>query len=319
MRNLLVFLRYLFFILMLQLSCYLCYSKFQNHSVMKSSIKTIVGILSILGFTSVNAQINLGERALGALQKGVASFTFSNEDAAALSKQAVDKMDSENKIAGPKDRYTIRLNKLFGKHASESGLALNYKVYLVKDVNAFATADGSVRVFSGLMDIMDDNELLAVIGHEIGHVANNDARDAMRAAFQKEALIDAAASQSDKVAAVTDSQLGNIANALIDSKHSRSQETDADTYSYDFMKRNGYNVNAVESAFKILAKLGEGQESSIFTRMLSSHPDPGDRAEIAKKRAEADGLYKPYVKQTAAATKKPTKKAPAKKPTKKKK
>ncbi len=275
--------------------------------------------MSFFGIT--NAQINvndiLNERALGAVQKGMSGFMFSDADAAALSKQAVDKMDAENKVAGAKDPYTIRLNKVFGKHKNENGLALNYKVYLIKEVNAFATADGSVRVFSGLMDIMDDNELLAVIGHEIGHVANHDSRDAMKAAYQKEALIDAAASQSTKVAAVTDSQIGKIANALVDSKHSRKQESEADLYSYDFMKRNGYNVNAVESAFNILAKMGEGAESSFIDRMMSSHPDPKDRAANAKSKAEADGLYKPYVKQVAttkkAATKKPTKKATTKK------
>jgi putative metalloprotease len=272
----------------------------------------LLGVLiAVFGFSKANAQINLGDKALGALQAGVAGFTFSDADAAKLSKEAVDKMDKENAVAGEKDPYTIRLNKIFGKHKNENGLVLNYKVYKVKEVNAFATADGSVRVFAGLMDIMDDNELLAVIGHEIGHVANHDSRDAMKAAYKKEALIGAAASQSDKVAAVTDSQLGKIGNAMIDSRYSRSQESEADTYSYDFMKRNGYNVNAVESAFNILAKMSEGTESTFLTRMMSSHPDSKERAQNAKSRAEADGLYKAYVKQVA--------KAPVKKATKKKK
>lgn len=255
------------------------------------------------GFFQAHSQINLGDKALGALQKGVTGFTFSNEDAAKLSKEAVDKMDKENPVADAKDAYTVRLNKLFGKHKTENGLALNYKVYKVKDVNAFATADGSVRVFAGLMDIMDDNEILAVIGHEIGHVANNDSRDAVKAAYKKEALLDAAASQSNDIAAVTDGQIGNIAKALLNSSHSRQQETDADTYSYDFMKRNGYNVNAVESAFSILAKMSEGTDSSFITRMMSSHPDPKQRAENAKARATADGLYKPYVKINKAKAK----------------
>jgi putative metalloprotease len=241
----------------------------------------------------------LGAKALGAIQKGVAGFTFSDADAANLSKAAVDKMDKENTVAGPTDTYTIRLNKIFGKHKNENGLVLNYKVYKLKDVNAFATADGSVRVYSGLMDIMDNNELLAVIGHEIGHVANHDSRDAMKAAYKKEALLDAVASQSDKVAAVTDSQLAKIGSSMIDNKHSRKQESEADSYSYDFMKRNGYNVNAVESAFTILAKMSEGTQASILDKMMSSHPDSKERAENAKKRAESDGLYKLYVKQPA--------------------
>ena len=256
------------------------------------------------------AQVNLGDRMLGAAANALKSLTFSNEEAAALSLQAVTKMDKDNPIAGAKDAYTLRLNKVFGKHASENGLKLNYKVYKLKDVNAFATADGSVRVFAGLMDIMDNNELLAVIGHEIGHVANEDSKDAMKAAFGKQAVIDGAASQSEKIASMTDSQLGQIGSAMIDSKHSRKQETDADVYSYDFMKRNGYNVNAVESAFNILAKMSSGGESNFISQMMSSHPDPADRAAIAKEKATADGLYKPYVKSTKAtkSVKKSTKK-----------
>jgi len=258
----------------------------------------VFGILfATLGFTKMSAQINLGDKAMGALQKGVTSFTLSNADAAALSKEAVRKLDSANQIAGPTDGYTLRLNRIFGKHTSGEGFTLNYKVYKLKEVNAFATADGSVRVYSGLMDIMDDNELLAVIGHEIGHVANNDSRDAMRAAYQKEALMDGASSQSAKISAVTDSQLGKIGSAIIDSKYSRKQETEADLFSYDFLKKNGYNVNAEESAFRILAKMSEGAEASFIDQMMNSHPDSKKRADDAKKRAEKDGLYKPYVQQ----------------------
>lgn len=276
----------------------------------------ILGVtLAFLSTAKVNAQINFGEKVIGALQKGVTSFTLSNEDAAKLSRAAVEKMDTEHEVAGPTDPYTLRLNRVFGKHTSGEGYTLNYKVYKIKEVNAFATADGSVRVYSGLMDIMDDNELLAVIGHEIGHVANNDSRDAMRAAYQKEALIDGVSSQSATITSVTDSQLGKIGSAMIDSKHSRKQEAEADLFAYDFMKKNGYNVNAEESAFRILAKMSEGTQASFLDQMMSSHPDSKQRAEDAKKRAEKDGLYKPYVQQKIVNTAP----APAKKTTTKKK
>ncbi|WP_409415598.1 M48 family metalloprotease [Flavobacterium sp. PS2] len=290
---------------------------------MKRKSIALVVLLATFGFTQANAQINLGEKALGAVQKGVAGFTFSDADAAALSKEAVAEMDAKNQIAPATDGYAIRLNRLFGKHTAGDGYTLNYKVYMLKEVNAFATADGSVRVYSGLMDIMDDNELLAVIGHEIGHVANHDSRDAMKAAYKKEALIDAAASQSAKISALTDTQLVKIGNAMIDSKHSRTQESEADLFSYNFMKKNGYNVNAEESAFRILAKMSEGAEGSFLDKMMSSHPDSKERADNAKKRAEKDGVYKPYVQQKivntvpVAAKKTTTKKTVAKKTTKK--
>lgn len=272
-------------------------------------------------FTKMNAQI-LSDKAMGALGKGVSGFTFSDADAAALAKESVADLDANNPVAGPADGYSIRLNRLFGKHASSDGINLNYKVYLVKDINAFACADGSVRVFAGLMDVMDDNELLAVIGHEIGHVFNHDTRDAIKAVYKKEALLDAASSQSAKIETLSGSQLAKIGSAMIDSKHSRKQESQADEFSYDFMKKNGYDVNAVESAFKILQNLSEGAESSFMTKMMSSHPDSGKRADDAKKRATKDGLYKVYAQQkidnsvpvkAKAATKTTAKKTAAKK------
>ena len=282
---------------------------------MTTKFLRIAFFIVFLSFSLSNAQINLGERALGALQKGVAGFTFSDEQAAQLSKEAVVKMDAANVIATATNPYAIRLNRIFGKHANTNGVNFNYKVYVLKEVNAFATADGSVRVYSGLMDIMDDNELLVVIGHEIGHVINSDSRDAIKAAYQKEALLEGLASQSTKIAVLTDGQLGKIGSAMIDSKHSRKQESEADTFAYDFMKNNGYDVNAVESAFNILAKMSNGAQSDFLSRMMSSHPDPKSRAENAKARAQKEGLYKLYVQKMPVVAK--PKATPAKKPTKK--
>ncbi|MEZ0184032.1 M48 family metalloprotease [Flavobacterium oncorhynchi] len=289
---------------------------------MKKRVIVLGILLTAFSFTGMNAQI-LSDKAMGALGKGVSGFTFSDADAAALAKESVAELDVNNPVAGTEDGYSIRLNRLFGKHTSTEGVNLNYKVYLVRDINAFACADGSVRVFAGLMDIMDDNELLAVIGHEIGHVVNHDTRDAIKAAYKKEALLDAASSQSGKIETLTGSQLGKIGSAMIDSKHSRKQESQADSFSYDFMKKNGYDVNAVESAFRILQNLSEGAESSFMTKMMSSHPDSGKRADDAKKKATKDGLYKAYVQQkidnTAPVKAKAATKAPAKKTTTKKK
>lgn len=269
----------------------------------------LLALLLTSTFTSL-AQIKLGEKALGAVGNGVNALFFSDADAAKLASEAIKKMDSANVVAGAKDAYSVRLNRVFGKHSAENGLKLNYKVYLTKEVNAFAMADGSVRVFSGLMDIMDDNQLLAVIGHEIGHVANHDSRDAMKVAYRNAALVDAVDSQVNK--GLSDNQMVQMGNAVLQSKYSRKQETEADMYSYDFMKRNGYNVNAVESAFTILAKLSEGQNTDFISKMMSSHPDAKQRAEAAKAKAEADGLYKPYVVAT------PKKATPKKAPKKKK-
>lgn len=259
----------------------------------------VLGILfAFLGLTKVSAQEdeNSGKK-MSVLDKAIVGFTFGDAEAASLAKESVRVMDSITPVADPTNGYAIRLDRLFGKHSSSEGVNLNYKVYLVKGVNAFAAADGSVRVFAGLMDIMDDNELLAVIGHEIGHVVNHDTRDKLRAAYKKEALMDAVSSQSKTFKAMSKTELGKLGNAMLDSKHSRKQESEADEFAYDFMKKNGYDVNAVESSFRVLQKISEGADSSLITRMKSSHPDPGKRADEAKKRATKDGLFKAYVQQ----------------------
>ena len=256
---------------------------------MKKIILTALCV-GVLGFCQAQ-KINLG-KAASAVSKGAQALAFSNEDAKKLSKESVEWMDKHNPVTDSKSPYTKRLNRLFGKHKSEDGLELNYKVYHVIDINAFACADGSVRVFSSLMDLMTDDELLAIIGHEIGHVKNEDTKDAIKSAYMRAAAQDAAGAASGAVRALSDTELGEMANAMLEAKHSKKQESQADEYAYNFMKKHGYDVVAVYTAFKKMALLSGGDTQSKFQKMMSSHPDSEKRAEAAKKRAIKDGLWK---------------------------
>jgi metalloprotease len=242
-----------------------------------------------------NAQfgkLKVNSKTVDAATSGAKALTFSNDDAIKISKQAVDWMDTHNKVAEENDPYNKRLNRLFGDHAGEDGMALNYKVYLVTDINAFACADGSVRVFSSLMDILTDDELLAVIGHEIGHVKNEDTKDAIKSAYMRAAVKDGASSQSGAVRTLADSELGEFANAFLGASHSRKQESQADSYSYDFLKRHNYNVIGAYTAYKKLSLLGSGSKQKNSEKMMSSHPDSEERAAEIKKSAEKDNLWK---------------------------
>jgi len=254
--------------------------------------KIILTALCVGVFGLCQAQkINLG-KAASAVSKGAQALAFSNEDTKKLSKESVEWMDKHNPVTDSKSPYTKRLNRLFGKHKSEDGLELNYKVYHVIDINAFACADGSVRVFSSLMDLMTDDELLAIIGHEIGHVKNEDTKDAIKSAYMRAVAQDAAGAASGAVRALSDTELGEMANAMLEAKHSKKQESQADEYAYNFMKKHGYDVVAVYTAFKKMALLSGGDTQSKFQKMMSSHPDSEKRAEAAKKRAIKDGLWK---------------------------
>jgi metalloprotease len=265
--------------------------------ITKKTVKILFASAFLLLFTTVNAQIKLGKLkvnkgAVDAATNGAKAIAFSNEDAIKISKQGVEWMDAHNPVADASDPYAIRLEKLFAKHKSENGLTLNYKVYKVVDINAFACADGSVRVFSSLMDIMTDDELLAVIGHEIGHVKNEDTKDAIKSAYMRAAVKDGAASQSGAARTLSESELGDFAEGFLGAKHSRKQETDADSYSYEFMKKYKYNVVGAYRAFKKLALLSGGDTQTKSEKMMSSHPDSEARAAEVKQKAEKDGLWK---------------------------
>lgn len=60
------------------------------------------------------------------------------------------------------------------------------------------------------MDIMTDEELLGVIGHEIGHVAHRDSKDGFQTALLTSALRDGIASKGEKASALSESQLGRL-------------------------------------------------------------------------------------------------------------
>ncbi len=236
------------------------------------------------------AQTNANPSLVQALMDAVGSATLTDTQVAELSRQAIKEMDVKNPVAAPNDPYTQRLNRIVSRHHTVSGLAVNYKVYKVPDVNAFATADGSVRVFKGLMDIMTDNELLAIMGHEIGHVINHDTRDAMKKSLKRSAIRNAAASNSGTIGKLSRSQLGGAVDYLYGASFSRQQETEADDYSYDFLKRNGYSVMALATSFEKLAKQGGGGGGGRIASILSTHPDSKARAQRVRDRAKRDGL-----------------------------
>ena len=147
---------------------------------MKQRIFKMFALVALLACgNAAYAQFNL-KKAIGSASKTVQAFTLTDEQMAAYVKESVDWMDEHNPVLPADDPYTIRLNRLVDGITDADGIPLNFKVYNVIDVNAFACPDGSVRVFSSLMDIMNDDELLGVIGHEIGHVVKRHSKNAFK-------------------------------------------------------------------------------------------------------------------------------------------
>ncbi|MDR1841302.1 MAG: M48 family metalloprotease [Holophagales bacterium] len=232
---------------------------------------------------------------MGAAAKGAQSLMITDAEISQYAKEYMQYMDAQNPLCKTTDssmatrEVAARLANIASAIPADlkNSLNLNILAYNVNDVNAFATASGDVRVFSGLMNVMTDDQILAVIGHEIGHVANKDSKDAFVMALRISALKDVAGAMGGRVAALTNSQLGELAETIANNKYSQNQESQADVYGYEFLKRCGKDPANLASSLGVLLKLqnqaGSAQNSPLQS-LFSSHPDLQKRIDALNKR-----------------------------------
>lgn len=258
--------------------------------------KTLLAILlpamALTAYQSAEAQLDLSRLIQGA-SKAVQAISLSDDQVSQYIKEYITQTDAQNTVLTGDDPYAKRLAKLTEGLTEVDGVPLNFKVYKKNEVNAFACADGSVRIYSGLMDVMTDNEVLGVIGHEMGHVAHHDTKKAFKQALLNSALRDGLAAASSKIGKLTDSQLGDLGQTLAQSKYSQKQENEADDFGYDFLKSHGKNPVAMVQSFQRLEQLeksaGQSGQSNLMNQLFSSHPDISKRVKNMEKRCLADG------------------------------
>lgn len=253
-------------------------------AALAASVLAVTGC-GILGKTQWNA-----DYLAGAAGNALTAATLSNAQIVELSRQSVELMDKENKVNT--GAYKTRLDKLMAGITEVDGISLNFKVYETKEINAFACGDGSIRVYSGLMDVMDDDQLIAIIGHEIGHVMHKDTKAAMQRAYATAAArgVIAAAGGVGEVLAAT--AIGDIAQSFVSAQFSQKQEFAADEYGFNFAVKHGHSPYSMATALEKLVELsnGGGASASYVAKMFSSHPDSATRAE--RMRAKADSYKK---------------------------
>lgn len=259
---------------------------------MKLNFKLLLLLITMAVTVPASAQFNL-KKAISGGAKAVKALTLTDAQMAAYVKESVDWMDKHNPVLPEDDPYTMRLRKLTAGITEADGIPLNFKVYNVVDVNAFACPDGSVRVFAALMDMMSDDELLGVIGHEIGHVLKHHSKNAFKTSLMTDALKDGISSAGGVAAALSDSQLGTLTQSLINAKYSQKQENEADDCGYDFLVSKGKNPWGMVMAFEKLQTMEGNQKSSYITKMFSSHPETKARIEKMTKRCVKDNYPRP--------------------------
>lgn len=146
-------------------------------------------------------------------------------------------------------------------------------------INAMALPGGYIYVTRGMLaHLNNEDQLAAVLAHEIGHVA---ARHAARQTWQQQLgqgllLGGALLGQGLGLPAQDILNLGSMAAQLIFLRYSREDELEADKLGVDYSSAAGFDPREAIGLFQTLERIQEkeGQEMPSF---LATHPDPGDR------------------------------------------
>ena len=200
------------------------------------------------------------------------AITLSDQEVQKIAVATSAQVDRQHRIAPPEHPHARRLQSLLARNGFTGDRRFTYKVYLTDEVNAFAMADGTIRIFAGLMDMLDDDELLFVVGHEMGHVELEHIHEKLRLAYAANATRKAAAAVSGTIGEIARSHLGAFLQQIVTAQFSQHEEREADDYGLTFVRKNNTNPRAAVTALEKLATLGS---SHTF---LSSHPAPDKRA-----------------------------------------
>ena len=164
-------------------------------------------------------------------------------------------------------------------------------------INAFCMPGGKIVVYSGLINKIDatNDELAAVIGHEIAHALREHGRERMSSALVQQVgilgfaiyLSNQEGSYLSKQAILQGVALGTTLFFAL--PNSREQEREADDMGLELMAVAGYNPIAAVSLWRKM----DAQSKSQPPEFLSTHPSNENRIEDLKIEAKKyEKLYK---------------------------
>ena len=186
------------------------------------------------------------------------------------------------------DKDLTKYINLIGKTVSvSSGKPFTYGGYHfavleTEEINAFACPGGIIFVTKGLIEMTaNEEELAAVLAHEIAHINKRDGIAAIKSSRWTEALAvigtEAARkySLSDvaKLVTIFEDSIDDIFKTLIVNGYSRSQEFTADESALQYLAQSGYDPEALISFLKRLSGRGRPSGGGI----TATHPETADR------------------------------------------
>jgi predicted Zn-dependent protease len=233
------------------------------------------------------------------LLSGCGVAMMSDERLARQSKAQFTQLKKKDPVS--KNRSYQKMIERIGKRITDvakvdvPGTDWEFVVFDKSEPNAFAMPGGKVGVNSGLIELAneDEDEIAAVIGHEVAHVAKRHSNKRMSQGVGVALggiLLDTAMrnkSSNDRALARGAYGVGATVGAVL--PFSRSQEREADDLGLIYSAKAGYDPRAsIRFWQKMMSK-----SRRKMPQFLSTHPDSGKRIEFLKSRMPyAMALYK---------------------------
>jgi metalloprotease len=155
----------------------------------------------------------------------------------------------------------------------------DYQVFYIPEntVNALAIPGDRIIIYQGLLKEMDsENELMMVLGHELGHFAHRDHLGSLGRIILVKGLLSYFLGDLSSLAIIVE----NISNA----QFSQTQETKADQFGLNLLY---LNYNQVAGATDFFEKLS--QKQALNWSFLATHPAPEKRVKQLKQLIEKQG------------------------------
>jgi Zn-dependent protease with chaperone function len=158
------------------------------------------------------------------------------------------------------------------------------------EVNAWCMPGGKIAVYTGLIDALrpTDDELAAVIGHEMGHALREHSRERVSAALAEQLALNVASAVAD-IPPVARDLAPLVLDVTVNLPYSRRQETEADRVGVELAARAAYDPRAAIVLWEKMQKAGGAQPP----KLLATHPSPEER--MRDLRAYAEKVMPLYV------------------------
>ena len=162
-------------------------------------------------------------------------------------------------------------------------------VFDSKDVNAFALPGGKIGVYTGLLGVAKtQDQLAAVIGHEIAHVLARHSNERVSTAYTAQAAL-TVIGESGTVSGPMMAALGLGTQVGILLPFSRTQESEADLLGLDLMARAGFDPR---QSIALWQNMNASRTSGAPPEFLSTHPSDATRSgKLNARMPSAMSLY----------------------------